>query len=131
MITRPIVLAALWFGAGCAAAGGGGHIATPVIDRIEPTHGTVGVAYPIEVTVFGRNFTDSNVVTFGAVTLRPVPSREDGTQLTFHAPKEAPSSGEVPPMPLPPGDYEVTVATVGGTSNIAMFTLLPDTGAAR
>jgi hypothetical protein len=81
--------------------------------------------------VFGRNLTDSNVITFGHVTLRAVGSSESGTRLAFHAPKESPSAGEAPPAPLLPGAYEVRVTTAAGVSNAVTFTLVPDTGFAR
>jgi hypothetical protein len=96
----------------------------PSITSISPATGPAGTAYPIEVTIAGRNFADStNVVTFGPVTLRAVRSTAGGTSIVFQAPKEMPSAGEVPPAPLLAGTYSVRVATSAGVSNPIVFVL--------
>ena len=95
----------------------------PVISEIRPSSGPAGVAYPIRVTLGGRGFMRTgNIVTFGPVQVREL-SSSDNRHLDFFVPKEIPSSGEVPPMVLPPGEYSVTVTTPAGTSEPIVFTL--------
>ena len=97
--------------------------ANPTIDRLEPASGWAGDAYPITVTIYGSHLTASdNTVTFGPVEIADRPST-DGTQLVFSVPKMFPSGGEVPPMVLQPGEYEVRVTNANGTSEPAVFTL--------
>jgi hypothetical protein len=97
----------------------------PVISMVRPDSGPAGTAYPIEVTIEGRDFADSaNIVAFGPVTIRDVPSRASRTRIVMYLPKEIPSSGEVPPAPLPPGSYEIRVTTPAGPSNTVTFRLL-------
>jgi hypothetical protein len=125
MLRRAVATFGLVLAAACAAAGSAAP-PEPVIDRLEPDSGPAGTAYPIEVTIIGRDFADSaNVVTFGPVRLADLPSREGGTRIVFFAPKEEPSRGEVPPAPLLPGPHDVRVTTAAGTSNAATFTLTP------
>lgn len=96
----------------------------PVIERITPTSGPAGTAYPIRLTIEGRHFADSaNVVQFGPVTVEQVASSTAGTRIEFYAPKERSSGGEAPPMVLDPGRYDVTVTTAAGRSNAISFTL--------
>lgn len=96
----------------------------PVIVRLVPDHGRAGRAYPIRVVIEGRAFADTgNVVAFGPITMRGLASSDGGTRITFFAPKEGPSPGEVPPPPLAPGAYDVTVTTPAGTSPPVRFTL--------
>ena len=96
----------------------------PAIDRLEPASGWAGQAYPITVTIYGSRFTESdNTVTFGALEIADRPSSAGGTQIVFSVPKMLPSSGEVPPMVLLPGEYEVRVSNANGTSEPAVFTL--------
>lgn len=102
----------------------------PVIVRVNPATGPAGVAYPIRITIEGRHFADStNTVRFGPVTLLRIPSTEDGKRIVFFAPKESPSTGEVPPSPLLPGAYPITVSTVAGESNAVTFVLTREPGA--
>ena len=101
----------------------------PVITRLEPDSGPAGVAYPVRVTIVGRGFApDANTVSFGPVVLTRLPSTDGGTRIVFFAPKEAPSGGEVPPAPLLPGPYQVTVRTAEGTSRPATFRLTEERG---
>ncbi len=96
----------------------------PAIDRLEPATGWAGQAYPITVTIYGSRFTESdNTVTFGSLEIADRPSSNGGTQIVFSVPKVFPSSGEVPPMVLRPGEYEVRVTNAIGTSEPAVFTL--------
>jgi len=104
----------------------------PVINRVNPGSGPAGVAYPVQITIEGRHFADStNTVTFGPVTLTRIPSTENGKRIVFFAPKELPSTGEVPPSPLLPGPYEIRVATFGGESNAVTFVLTREPGDLR
>jgi hypothetical protein len=99
--------------------------AAPVINEIVPSSGPAGPAYPIQVTIRGSGFTSTgNVVTFGPVRLRELPSSDDGTAITVGVPKQMSSGGEVPPMVLPPGEYHVTVTNADGTSNAVTFSLM-------
>ena len=96
----------------------------PVIAKVTPDSGPTGPAYPIEITIEGTGFTDSsNVVTFGPVTIKDVPSRESRTRIVMYVPKEMPSTSEVPPAPLLPGPYDVRVKTSAGISNAITFRL--------
>lgn len=98
----------------------------PVISRLVPDHGPAGEAYPIRVVIEGRGFVPAaNTVRFGPVTLSDLPSEGDGTRILFFVPKVIPSRGEVPPRPLLPDAYEVTVTTPEGTSASARFTMEP------
>ena len=98
--------------------------AAPAITGIWPSKGPAGDAYPIEVTLEGRGFAESgNVVIFGDIPSAPLDSSEGGTRITFWVPKEVPSTGEVPPMILSAGEYEITVTTPAGTSGSVRFTL--------
>jgi hypothetical protein len=97
---------------------------TPFISAVSPSSGLAGTAYPIELTILGGYFADSNnVVTFGPVTLKAVKATGGGTRIVVPAPKEMPSAGEVPPMPLMPGTYSVRVTNSAGASNAVTFVL--------
>ncbi len=97
----------------------------PAIDRLEPASGWAGQAYPITVTIYGSHFTESdNTVTFGSIEIADRPSSNGGTQIVFSVPKVFPSRGEVPPMVLLPGEYDVRVTNANGTSEPAVFTLM-------
>ncbi|MDH3497250.1 MAG: IPT/TIG domain-containing protein [Gemmatimonadota bacterium] len=101
----------------------------PVITRLEPARGPAGVAYPLRLTIEGTGFApESNTVHVGPVVLPDVPSADGGTRIVVFVPKEIPSTGEVPPAPLLPGRYEVSVTTAHGTSAPAIFTLTPEPG---
>lgn len=85
------------------------------------------MAYPIEVTVHGLRFAATgNVVTFGNLSIPNLPSSDGGTRITFFAPKETQSPGEVPPFVLQAGEYPVTVTTPNGVSNAVVFVLNRD-----
>jgi hypothetical protein len=104
--------------------------APPVIDRVVPTSGTAGPAYPLRVTLEGRHFADStNTVKFGPVEVRNVLSSDGGTRILVFLPKEVPGTGEVPPAVLQPGVYQITVTTGAGQSNAVSFELKPESGA--
>lgn len=109
-----------------AASGASQEVAPvgPVISRLVPDRGPAGEAYPIRVVIEGRGFAPAaNAVRFGPVTLSDLPSEGDGTLIVFFVPKVMPARGEVPPRPLLPDTYEVTVTTPEGASAPALFTL--------
>ncbi len=121
---------------GCPRPGGtpnAGAVAVgPVITRLEPAAGPAGVAYPIRLTIEGTGFAPvGNAVRVGPVVLLDVPSANGGTRIVVFVPKETPSTSEVPPAPLLPGHYEVTVTTAEGTSAPAIFMLTPGPGSGR
>lgn len=109
---------------GCAAGTTGGRSAPPVIDSIEPRTGLAGVAYPVEIVISGHGFTDQNTVRFGDMVLDGLESTNNRTRISFMAPKEQRSTGEAPPMVLPPGRYSITVTTPSGTSSPVYFELV-------
>lgn len=130
------VLATAFVSSGCTSAATQAKAARtvssepPIIERVVPASGPAGTAYPLQVTIEGRNFADSaNTVTFGPVTLRGQPSSENGTRIVVHLPKEMPATGEAPPAVLQPGTYRITVSTVAGESNAVVFQLTPEPGA--
>ena len=99
--------------------------AMPVIERLDPTSGQTGEAYPIRLTIHGRGFDAAgNVVKFGPVEIADLPSTNGGTQIATFVPKTMPSRGEAPPFVLTPGEYAVTVTTQDGTSVSVTFTLV-------
>jgi hypothetical protein len=94
----------------------------PVVTRLDPASGPAGEDYPIDLTIHGSGFdATGNVVHFGSMTVSDLPSTDSGTRITFPVPKIRPSTGEVPPFVLLPGDYPVTVTTSGGTSEPVVF----------
>jgi hypothetical protein len=62
-------------------------------------------------------------VKFGDVVVRDIKSTDDGTHIRVVIPKEVRPSGEVPPMSLGAGAYDVTVNNGRGTSNAKRVTL--------
>lgn len=123
--------------AGVIAAGGCGRAsapappaqavvaaAPPVITALVPAEGPAGPDAPLDVEIVGTGFADEgNVVRFGPVSIPDLRSTDGGTRIRFPVPKELPGTGEAPPMVLPPGEYEVTVTTAAGTSNVMRFRL--------
>jgi hypothetical protein len=100
--------------------------ALPVLVALSPSSGRAGMDYPVQVTIEGNGFAqEDNVVIFGGIPVEGLPSSDGGTRISFWVPKEIPSTGEVPPMVLDPGEYEVTVTTPRGISNSMTFTLTP------
>jgi hypothetical protein len=97
--------------------------APPRLTGIVPASGPAGTAYPIEATLRGTGFKSSgNVVQFGPVRIPGVKAADAG-RIVFSIPKSIPSRGEVAPFVVPPGEYQVTVATDEGISNSVTFTL--------
>lgn len=119
-----LLLASTFLGCSQANRGEAPAPSGPVILSLSPTEGPAGTAYPIEVTIMGTGFASQrNTVTFADISIPDLTSTESGTRLIFFAPKERPSTGEVPPYVLMPGEYRVTVTTPQGTSNTVNFTL--------
>jgi photosystem II stability/assembly factor-like uncharacterized protein len=98
---------------------GGFTLPAPHIESISPTSGTAGTE-PIQVTITGSGFGASqgpnSAVAFGSRFIYSTDSWSD-TEIVFSLEPLIISSS-------PPGQYEVTVTTAGGTSNAAIFTLL-------
>ena len=118
------VLASTFLGCSQANRGEAPAPSGPAILSLSPTEGPAGTAYPIEVIITGTGFaSEGNTVTFGDISIPDLASTESGTRITFFAPKERPSTGEVPPFVLMPGEYRVTVTTPQGTSNTVKFNL--------
>ena len=91
--------------------------ASPVITALVPSEAP-------DAVIVGTGFADAgNVVRFGPVSLPDLRSTDGGTRIRFPVPKELPATGEAPPLVLPPGEYEVTVTTAAGTSNVMRFRL--------
>ena len=102
------------------------RVAAPRLIAIMPASGPAGQAYPLRATISGKGFmATGNVVQFGPVKLDGLASVDRRKKIEFSVPKIRPSRGEVPPMVIPPGDYDVTVTTKAGTSNALKFTLSP------
>lgn len=81
------------------------EVPVPTITRLDPVSGPAGRAYPIRLTIYGSGFAATgNVVDFGPVSIRDLPSTDDGTQITLFVPKVVPSRGEAPPFVLTPGE---------------------------
>jgi hypothetical protein len=96
----------------------------PVVTHLDPTTGRAGEDYPIALTLHGRGFAPTgNAVHFGSVPVTGLPSTAGGTRITLSVPKVMPSTGEVAPFVLLPGDYPVTVTTSRGTSEPVVFRL--------
>lgn len=128
MVVRPLLSAVPLALLGCAAAQTGGDAAPtraelPAIERLEPSSGRAGDAYPITLRIVGGPFdTEGNTVRFGPATIPDVPS-PDGRSLELALPKSVRTAPEVPPMVLPPGAYDVVVETAAGASPPRTFVL--------
>ena len=126
------LLAGLLAGGGCGRASAPDPraaatvaAAPPVITALVPAEGPAGPASPLDVVIVGTGFADAgNVVRFGPVSIPDLRSTDGGTRIRFPVPKELPATGEAPPLVLPPGEYEVTVTTAAGTSNVMRFRLI-------
>ena len=103
-------------------------VAGPVITALDPSSGPAGTSYPIRITILGHGFDPTgNLVEFAGIAVQDLAS-VDGSRIELFLPKERPSSGEVPPMPLLPGRYDVTVSTSQGLSAPSIFTLTRGAG---
>jgi hypothetical protein len=114
VVTRTNVLG---LGPQCAGA-------SPAVFEVLPSAASVDPGEVLDLRIAGCGFSaDENTVKFGDVTVRNVKSTDDGTHIRVVVPKEIRSSGEVPPMQLGVGAYEVTVNNGRGTSNAKRVTL--------
>jgi hypothetical protein len=78
----------------------------------------------LDLRIDGCGFSaDKNIVKFGDVVMRDIKSTDDGTHIRVVIPKAARASGEVSPMSLGAGAYDVTVNNGRGTSNAKRVTL--------
>ncbi|MBI3549943.1 MAG: hypothetical protein HY078_12975 [Elusimicrobia bacterium] len=103
-----------------AAAGG-----PPVLTRLDPPAGLAGVGKALRVKIVGKNFAkDGNIVTFGAMTLPILSSRNNGTEIVFEIPAKMPDEAADAPLPLADAKYTVTVKTDAGISNTLVFMVM-------
>jgi hypothetical protein len=97
---------------------------TPALLEVLPPAASADPGEPLDLRIDGCGFSaDKNVVRVGEITVRNVRSTERGTHIRLVVPKELPSRGEVPPMLLGAGAYDVTVNNGRGTSNAKRVTL--------
>jgi hypothetical protein len=86
-----------------------------VLVSLSPAEAAVGS----ETVVRGQGFTPTgNTLRFGTVDITDLESSDGGTMIRFTIPRRLPSRGEVPPMVVWPGEYEVVVRNSRGTSNV-------------
>jgi len=96
----------------------------PALFEVLPPAASVDPGVVLDLRIAGCGFSaDRNTVKFGDVTVRNIRSTDDGTHIRVVIPKEARSSGEVPPMQMSAGEYDVTVNNGRGTSNAKRVTL--------
>lgn len=98
--------------------------AQPAVFEVLPPAANADPGEVLDLRINGCGFSaDKNVVKFGDVTVRNIKSTDDGTHIRVVIPKEARSGGEVPPMQIGAGVYDVTVDNGRGTSNAKRVTL--------
>jgi hypothetical protein len=98
--------------------------ADPALFEVLPPGASADPGEVLDLRINGCGFSaGNNVVKFGDVTVRNIKSAEGGTQIRVVIPKEGRASGEVPPMHLAAGTYDVTVNNGRGTSNAKRVTL--------
>lgn len=96
----------------------------PALFEVLPPAASADPGEPLDLRLSGCGFSaDKNVVKFGDVIVRNIKSTDDGTHIRVVVPKEVRASGEVPPMQVGAGVYEVTVDNGRGTSNAKRVTL--------
>jgi len=96
----------------------------PALFEVLPPAASVDPGAVLDLRIDGCGFSaDKNTVKFGGVTMRNIRSTDDGTHIRVVIPKEAHSGGEVPPMQMSAGEYDVTVNNGRGTSNAKRVTL--------
>ncbi len=98
--------------------------AQPAVFEVLPPAASADPGEPLDLRINGCGFSaDENTVTFGTVTVRNVKSSDGGTHIRVVIPKQTRATGEVAPMPLGAGTYDVTVNNGRGTSNAKRVTL--------
>jgi hypothetical protein len=76
------------------------------------------------ITLIGCGFDATrNVVTIGPERVEVGAATMMGTRLAVTLPDAIRGGGEVPPMPIPAGDYAIVVETSRGRSNVFSFRL--------
>ena len=97
-----------------------GTTSTVQITSVAPAQPTVGS----EVVIRGKGFTPTgNLLQFGRIEIRDLPSADGGTLIRFAIPTEMPARGEVPPKVVGAGEYTVVVRNARGVSNAFRFTV--------
>jgi hypothetical protein len=96
----------------------------PALFEVLPPAASADPGAVLDLRIAGCGFSaDRNTVKFGDVTVRNIKSTDDGTRIRVVIPKEAHGGGEVPPMQMSAGEYDVTVNNGRGTSNAKRVTL--------
>jgi hypothetical protein len=96
----------------------------PAVFEVLPPAASADPGEVLDLRINGCGFSaEKNTVTFGDVVVRNIKSTDDGTHIRVVIPKAARATGEVPPMPLGAGVYDVTVNNGRGTSNAKRVTL--------
>jgi hypothetical protein len=94
----------------------------PHLVRLTPSTVLSGTGAVVTVELTGDRFTATgNTVYFGSIELGPLPS--NGSVIRFTVPETIPSRGEVPPMMVQPGRYDVHVVNANGVSDSLAFIL--------
>jgi hypothetical protein len=96
----------------------------PALFEVLPPAASADPAEVLDLRLTGCGFSaDKNTVKFGDVIVRNIKSTDDGTHIRVVIPKDVQGGGEVPPMQLGAGRYDVTVNNGRGTSNAKRVTL--------
>lgn len=104
----------------------------PVITSLTPRTGLAGEEYWVDMALVGRRFARvDNVVRVTPhshtaapyVIISGLASDQNGTRISFDLPKCVRRDGGGPCFLLGIGNYDVTVTTAAGESNVAPFTL--------
>jgi hypothetical protein len=96
----------------------------PRIDSISPRAAQVDAEGVTHLVLYGRNFTaTANAVLFAGATIEGLLSESGGTVIRFTAPTRIPATASAPAYRVEPGQVEVKVRTIAGTSNAVTFTV--------
>jgi hypothetical protein len=96
----------------------------PAVFEVLPPTVSADPGEPLDLRINGCGFSaDKNTVKFGDVSVPNIKSSDGGTHIRVVIPKQTRATGEVAPMPLGAGDYDVTVNNGRGTSNAKRVTL--------
>jgi hypothetical protein len=96
----------------------------PAVFEVLPPGASADPGEPLDLRISGCGFDAlHNTVRVGEITVRDIRSTEGGTRIRVVIPKEYRATGEVPPMVMGAGTYEVTVDNGRGRSNARRITL--------
>jgi len=92
--------------------------------EVLPAEASSDPGEPLDLRITGCGFhATKNTVRFGDVAVPNVRSTNDGTRIRVVVPKEYHATGEVPPMLIGAGAYDVSVNNGRGASNARRVTL--------